>query len=362
MINVTKPFLPPQEEYNKMIDGIWERVWLTNNGPLAKELEEKIRQYLDVSSMHFVTNGTMALQLAIKALDLKGEVITTPFSFVATTTAILWEKCTPVFVDIRPDTLCIDVDKIEEAITGKTSAILATHVYGIPCDVEKIEKIAKKHNLKVIYDAAHAFGVKYKGKSILRYGDISTLSFHATKLYHTIEGGGIINNDIPDIDEKINLLRNFGLNGEKPSIPGINAKNSEFHAAMGLCNLKYVNQIIEKRKNLSDYYSSLLPLEILPVYNNSDVSYNYAYYPIILPSEDILKKVVNVLLEKGIQTRRYFWPSLSKLEYIITNNVCEVAEDISKRILCLPLYTELDKKQIELIAEHVNVVLQKSGE
>lgn len=359
MINVTKPFLPPQEEYNKMIEGIWNRAWLTNNGPLVKELEEKLQKHLNIPSFHFVTNGTMALQLAIKALDLEGEIITTPFSFVATTTAILWEKCTPVFVDIRPDTLCINTDKIEETITDRTSAILATHVYGIPCDVEKIDIIAKKHNLKVIYDAAHAFGVKYKGESILRYGDISILSFHATKLYHTIEGGGIINNTRSEIDKKIQLLRNFGLNGEDPISIGINAKNSEFHAAMGLCNLKYITQIIEKRKELSEYYSTILPHEIQLHINNSDVTYNYAYYPIILPNEEVLKKVVNFLLEKGIQTRRYFWSSLNKLEYLKTQYICSVAEDISKRILCLPLYTELDKKQIKKIAELVNIVLQK---
>lgn len=359
MIHVTKSFLPPQEEYNKKIKGIWERVWLTNNGPLAKELEEKLQKYLDVPKLHFVTNGTMALQLAIKALNLKGEIITTPFSFVATTTAITWENCTPVYVDIHPDTLCIDADKIEEAITHKTSAILATHVYGIPCDVEKIDKIAKKYNLKVIYDAAHAFGVKYNGQSLLKYGDISTLSFHATKSYHTIEGGGIVNNAGLEVDETVRLLRNFGLQGECSIVEGINAKNSEFHAAMGLCNLNYIDSNFKKRKEISSLYNSLLPQYIQCIHTSAEVEYNYAYYPILLPSENILKKVANSLLENNVHTRRYFYPSLNNLSYIKDVTSCPMADDISKRILCIPLYADLELGQVEKIAELINVVIAK---
>ena len=251
MIPVTKPFLPPAEEYESYLNGIWKRNWLTNMGPLASQLEMELKDFLEVSHLLFVTNGTVALQMAIKALNLSGEVITTPFSFVATTSSIVWENCTPIFVDIEPTTLNIDAEKIESAITEKTSAILATHVYGNPCDVEKIEKIAKKHNLKVIYDGAHAFGVKINGKSIFEYGDISTCSLHATKLYHSIEGGLLITKD-PILLKKLAYIRNFGFDGpENFAELGINGKNSEFHAAMGLANLKYIEHIHKKRKEIN---------------------------------------------------------------------------------------------------------------
>ena len=246
MIPVTKPFLPPKEEYLKYIDGIWNRQWLTNMGPLASQLEMELKEFLDVQHLLFVTNGTVAIQMAIKALDITGEIITTPFSFVATTSSIVWEGCTPVFVDICPDSLCIDADKIEDAITEKTQAILATHVYGNPCDVIKIEQIAKKHNLKVIYDAAHAFGVKVNGKSVFEYGDISTCSLHSTKLYHSVEGGLIITQN-PDLLKKLASIRNFGISGfDSFSELGINGKNSEFHAAMGLANLKHTEEPTQK--------------------------------------------------------------------------------------------------------------------
>lgn len=349
MIFVTQPFIPKKEEYQEKISSIWENKWLTNNGPLAKQLEVNLQNYLDVQSIHFVTNGTIALQLAIKALELKGEVITTPFSFVATTTAIIWENCTPVYVDIRSDTLCIDAEKIELAITDKTSAILATHVYGIPCDVEKIERIAKKYNLKVIYDAAHAFGVNYKDKSVLEYGDISTLSFHATKLYHTVEGGGIVNNAGPEIGKKIDLLRNFGIEGDNCFIPGINAKNSEFHAAMGLCNLPYVAEIIENRKNITTYYDNFLLGVVERPDIPKDTKYNYAYYPILLKDEEQLLKVQRALTEQKIQSRRYFYPSLNNLTYLSEIQECVVSENISSRVLCLPLYYGLEIKVVEKI-------------
>ena len=236
MIPVTQPFLPPKEEYQKLIDGIWKRQWLTNMGPLASQLEMELKDYLSVSRLLFVTNGTIAIQMAIKALELSGEIITTPFSFVATTSSIVWENCTPIFVDINPKSLCIDANKIENAITDKTQAILATHVYGNPCDVVKIEEIAKKYNLKVIYDAAHAFGVEVNGKSIFEYGDISTCSLHATKLYHSIEGGLVITKDA-ELLKKLAYMRNFGISGfDSFSELGLNGKNSEFHAAMGLVN------------------------------------------------------------------------------------------------------------------------------
>ena len=232
MIQVTKPFLPPVEDYKKYIDKIWQRQWLTNMGPLSSELEMQLKEFLNLDHLIFVTNGTVALQLAIRALDLKGEIITTPFSFVATTSSIVWEGCTPVFVDIDKNSLNIDADKIEAAITENTSAILATHVYGNPCEIDKIEEIAKKHNLKIIYDAAHAFAVQYKGKSVFEYGDISICSLHATKLYHSTEGGLIITKD-PSLLKKAALMRNFGISDfNKFAELGINGKNSEFHAAI----------------------------------------------------------------------------------------------------------------------------------
>ena len=248
MIPVTKPFLPPQQIYHSYLEGIWKRQWLTNMGPLASQLEMELKTFLDLKHLLFVTNGTVALQMAIKALDLKGEIITTPFSFVATTSSIVWEGCTPVFVDIDEQSLNIDADKIETAITKNTTAILATHVYGNPCDVEKIDQIAKKYNLKVIYDAAHAFGVEINGKSIFEFGDISTCSLHATKLYHSVEGGFVVTQNA-DLLKKLASIRNFGISGfDTFAELGLNGKNSEFHAAMGLANLKYIENIILKRQ------------------------------------------------------------------------------------------------------------------
>lgn len=353
MIPVSKPFLPPIEEYNHLIEKLWQSKWLTNHGVYVRELEQKLQSYLQVPSLHFVSNGTVALQLALKALNIEGEVITTPFSFVATTTAIIWENCEPVFVDIDPNTLCIDVNTIEEAITEKTTAILATHVYGIPCDVERIEEIAKKYNLKVIYDAAHAFGVRYKGKSILNYGDLSILSFHATKLFHTVEGGGIINNNGDDIDSKIKLLRSFGFQKDTYEYAGINAKNSEFHAAMGLCNIKYVNDIIIEREKITEIYDNALKKIVKRPVIPNNITYNYAYYPIIFQTEKQLLQVKSELYQNGIESRRYFYPSLNNLPYLKANYPCQVSESISKRILCLPLYNGLVFQDIELIITQI---------
>jgi dTDP-4-amino-4,6-dideoxygalactose transaminase len=354
MIPVSQPFLPPKDEYDKLISNLWDTKWLTNNGMLAKMLETQLKDYLHIPSLHFVHNGTIALQIAIQALHLKNEVITTPFSFVATTTSILWEDCEPVFVDINPRTLCIDPEKIEAAITPRTEAILATHVYGIPCEVEKIEQIAKRYNLKVIYDAAHAFGVQYKGKSVLEFGDISTLSFHATKLFHTIEGGGIINNSGNELDQSIKLMRNFGIEGNNPLTIGINGKNSEFHAAMGLCNLKYIEGNIKKRKNIALLYDSLLGNRVERPYISDEVEYNYAYYPVIFETEKELLYVKDQLQKNNIDSRRYFYPSLNKLPYLKRAYNCPVSEDISKRILCLPFYSDINGKDVENISKIIN--------
>ena len=262
-IYVAKSFLPPIEDYQKYLRKIWETGQLTNQGPFLKEFEKKIKNYLNVKNFHFLSNGTIALQIALDSLGIQeGEIITTPFSYVATTSAILWQRCTPVFVDIEPNNFCIDPNKIEAAITKKTKAILAVHVFGYACDVEKIEKIAKKHNLKVIYDGAHAFGVKYKGKSLLDFGDISTCSFHATKLFHTIEGGACIIKNLK-ISNKLELARRFGHDGDIHKQLGINAKNSEFHTAMGLCNLKHIGKIIKERKKISSLYDKSLKNKLI---------------------------------------------------------------------------------------------------
>ncbi len=350
MIPVTKPFLPPIEEYQQYVHDIWQRNWLTNNGPLVNELEFKLRERLVLENLLYVTNGTIAIQMAIKALALKGEIITTPFSYVATTSSIVWENCEPVFVDINPNTCNIDPQRIEAAITTNTSAILATHVYGNPCDVEAIEEIAEHKGLKVIYDGAHAFGVKYKGKSIFERGDISTCSFHATKLFHTIEGGCVVTKD-QELLKRLAYLRNFGHDGfDRYAMLGINGKNSEFHAAMGLVNLKYVEQIIATRKTLSGYYGKLLHdfsgtcPEIA-----AGTEYNYAYYPIIFASEELLIKTFNALNENSISPRRYFYPTLETLPYIKIKVNCKVADSIAKRVLCLPLYDTLLLESIDKI-------------
>ncbi len=353
MINVTKTFLPPRKEYQAYLKGVWKREWITNNGELVKTLEADLKQYLGIKNLWFTSNGTVPIQLAIKALGLKGEIITTPFSYVATSNAILWENCKPVFVDIRTDDFCIDTDKIEAKITPKTEAILATHVYGFPCDVSIIEKIAKKHNLKVIYDAAHAFGVELNGQSLLNYGDISTCSFHATKVFHTVEGGAIIvKEDL--LSEKIYWQRMFGHKGDIYKYLGINAKNSEMHAAMGLCILPKVKNIIGKRKELSQYYDSLLNWEILFKPNSShNINYNFAYFPVLFQTEKQLENAVEALNKIEIYPRRYFYPSLNKLPFV-NGDDCPISESISPRVLSLPLFYDLSKRNIKLIASIIN--------
>lgn len=354
MIPVTKPFLPPVEEYQKYLEGIWQRQWLTNMGPLASDLEIKLKEHLGIDHLIFVTNGTIALQMAIKALDLKGEIITTPFSFVATTSSIVWEGCTPVFVDINEHTLNIDAEKIESAITENTSAILATHVYGNPCDVVKLEQIAKKYNLKIIYDAAHAFGVEVNGRSIFEYGDISTCSLHATKLYHSVEGGLLITKD-GDLLKKLAYIRNFGFDGpEKFAELGLNGKNSEFHAAMGLANLKYIESIREKRKELSLRYDQKLQTlkAHRPIWHKASEN-NFAYYPIVFDSEELMLKCIEHLKLHEIFTRRYFYPSLAdSLPYVEKQHLA-VTDDIAKRVLCLPLYYDLTIEEVDLICRHL---------
>lgn len=357
MIPVTKPFLPPIQEYQEYLNGIWKRQWLTNNGPLVNELELKLKEYLDVPHLLYLSNGTIALQIAIKVLELKGEIITTPFSYIATTSSIAWEECKPVFVDIDPVSLNIDPARIEAAITEKTTAILATHVYGNPCDIDAIDVIAKKNGLKVIYDAAHCFGTKYKGQSVFNFGDISTSSFHATKLFHTIEGGAVFTRDA-NLLKRMAYMRNFGYNGPDDFAEvGINGKNSEFHAAMGLCNLNYVDAILKSRKDQSLRYKKWLTndsIQSISITNQSE--FNFSYYPIILKNTETVLKVMAELEANWIKPRRYFFPSLNTMK-LYERDSLPISEDIASRILCLPLYFDLSEQEVDLIGRLILRVL-----
>jgi dTDP-4-amino-4,6-dideoxygalactose transaminase len=354
MINVTQTFLPPLEEYTKIVKRAWDNNWLTNRGELLVELEQKLKNYLSISNIIITNNGTFPLQVALKLLGKGGEIITTPFSYVATTAAIVWENCTPVFVDIHPEYLTIDESKIEAAITEKTTAILATHVFGNPCNVEVIESIAKKHNISVIYDGAHAFGVKYKGVSIFEFGDVSTCSFHATKLFHTGEGGAMIAKDSL-MNERLFYSHNFGHTSPSTFYGlGINGKTSELQAAMGLSVLPYIDSIFSERNEIMRMYNGLLNFNLisgLKIRENTE--WNYSYFPVIFNSEDQLLRVLDVLNKNEIVPRRYFHPSLNTLPYLCSDEM-PISESIASRVLCLPLYVGLSKENITLICELIN--------
>jgi dTDP-4-amino-4,6-dideoxygalactose transaminase len=358
MINVTKTFFPPLEEYSTQLKRIWKNQWLTNRGALVQELEKKLKEYLGVNNLTLTTNGTLPIQIAIKALGLSGEVITTPFSYVATTSAIVWENCTPVFVDIDPEYLTIDENKIEAAITDKTTAILATHVFGNPCNVEVIAQIAKKHNLKVIYDAAHCFGVEYNGQSIFNYGDISTCSFHATKIFHTGEGGCWITNN-EELQQKMYYMHNFGHNGpEAFHGVGINAKMSELQAAMGLAVLPYFDDIRGSRGDAISYYNNNLNFEILGKMKLRDGTvWNNCYYPILFQSEDILLAVMLALNKAEVNPRRYFYPSLNNLNYV-DNVDMPVSDSVASRVLCLPLFKGISEDELFIVCNTINENLE----
>ncbi len=364
-ITVTQPFMPPMEEFMPYLEQIWENKWLTNNGPLQRQLEEELADYLGVKYISLFANGTLALMSALQALNIKGEVITTPFSFVATTHSLWWNKNTPVFVDVDPVYGNLDPAKIEAAITDKTTAIMPVHVYGNPCEVEEIDRIAKKHNLKVIYDAAHAFGVKKNGESILNFGDLSILSFHATKVYSTIEGGAIISHT-PEMKHRIDNLKNFGFRGETVvEEPGINAKLNEVQAAYGLLQLKYVDGFIERRKVITELNRELLKdtpgircLEDMP-----DVEHTYSYLPVFIDesvygiSRDTLYKN---LKEKSIFGRRYFYPLISEFEpysSLPTAGIenLPVAHQLAEEVLCLPIFVELSDRDVEMIVNIIKV-------
>jgi dTDP-4-amino-4,6-dideoxygalactose transaminase len=354
MINVTKTYFPPIEEYIIQIKKIWENEWLTNRGALVNELENKLKEYLDLENIIIMNNGTIPIQIALKLINGPGEVITTPFSYIATTSAIIWEGFTPVFVDINSDFLTIDENKIEDAITSRTKAILATHVFGNPCNIEKIEEIAQKHKLLVIYDSAHAFGVRYKLNSLFKYGDISTCSFHATKLFHTGEGGAIFCNN-EDYFQKAYYSHNFGHNGPEDFYGlGINGKISELQAAMGLAVFPHLNFIISTRKNIVDIYNEKLSFNFFrKIVIREHTDWNYSYYPIIFDSESSLLRVQKILNQNNIFPRRYFYPSLNKVNFVNGPSMPN-SEEISSKILCLPLSTSIDIQEIERICNLIN--------
>ena len=354
MINVTKTFLPSIESYNSYLQRAWEKVWLTNRGELTLELEEKLKKYLEVSNIIITNNGTIPLQIALKLFGNGGEVITTPFSYIATSAAIIWENCQPVFVDIDPEYLTIDEDKIEEAITAKTTAILATHVFGNPCNVVAIENIAKKHNLKIIYDAAHCFGVKYNNQSVFNFGDVSTCSFHATKIFHSGEGGAMFCND-SELHHKLFYSHNFGHNGPLDFHGlGINAKISELQSALGLAVFDNIDTIFSERKKVVDFYNDHLDFSNLkPLRIRENTEWNYSYYPVIFSSEEVLLIVQSELQKESIVPRRYFYPSLNKVNYI-NGAEMPISESIASRILCLPLYVGLPASDLEKIVSIIN--------
>lgn len=346
---VTRPFLPPKEEYLARVATILDRGILTNQGPEVRELESRLRSFLGVRHLHYVSNGTMALQLALRALDITdGEVITTPFTYVATSSAIIWERCQPVYVDIDPRRLTIDPEKIEAAITPRTRAILPVHIFGYSCDTAAIDDVARRHGLRVIYDAAHAFGSSQDGQSLVSHGDISTLSFHATKLFHTLEGGACVARD-PEVSQKIALLLRFGHEGDSHLFPGINAKQDELNAAMGNVNLGHIAEIMAGYKKVCRLYQKLLPPGLQRPEQDPALAYNHAYFPVIFPSEDELLAAFARLRRHDIHPRRYFYPSLNTLPYIHQPGICPVAEDISRRIACLPLHDSLAPETVELI-------------
>ncbi|MBN1471712.1 MAG: DegT/DnrJ/EryC1/StrS family aminotransferase [Syntrophaceae bacterium] len=361
-IHVTQPYLPPLEEFIPYLENIWESKWLTNSGPFHEELEKKLADYLGVGHLALFANGTLALVTALQALRITGEVITTPFSFVATAHSLLWNGIKPVFVDIHPETFNLNPEKIEAAITPHTTAIMPVHVYGRPCDVEKIQKIADIYGLKVIYDAAHSFGVKFRGKSLLSHGDLSTMSFHATKIYNTFEGGAIV---CPDAKTKnrIDDLKNFGFHDETTVVaPGINAKMNEIQAAFGLLQLKHIDKAIDKRRKIDAQYrkelASVKGILIPPL--PAGTVYNYAYFPILVGKEYPLTRdeLNDKLRRQGIFPRRYFYPLISEfpmyrgLPSAALSNLA-AAKKIAEQVLCLPIYPALEnefvKKTISII-------------
>jgi len=364
MIPVTKPYLPSREKLDKYIDGIYERQWLTNNGVLVQELTRRLEEYLGVENLLLVSNGTLALQIAYRALGVSGaapgerpEAITTPFTFIATASSLKWDGIEPVFVDIDPETWCLAPGNIEAAITPNTRAIVPVHVFGNACDVEAIDSIAKKYDLKVIYDGCHAFGVKYKGESLLKHGNAATLSFHATKLFHTAEGGAIIFKRKEDL-ERAKKMINFGITGpETIEEIGINAKLNEFQAAIGLCVLDEMEKNLKAREVVWRRYEQALAKNLQLQAKHQALAYNYAYFPVVFDTEEKAVRVAAALKEHGVLVRRYFYPSLDSVECLGEHQVQPVSDGIARRILCLPIYADLYLEQVEQIIQSIHTAL-----
>ncbi|PRY64258.1 dTDP-4-amino-4,6-dideoxygalactose transaminase [Vreelandella songnenensis] len=359
MIPVAKPYLPSREKLNSYIDGIYDRAWLTNNGQLVQELTRRLEEYLEVENLLLVANGTLALQIAYRALGISGtsnktEAITTPFTFVATASSLKWEGIDPVFSDIDETTWCLDPSLIEQEITSRTKAIVPVHVFGNACDIEAIDFIAQRHDLKVVYDASHAFGVKYRGKSILRYGDAATLSFHATKLFHTGEGGAIIFKRKEDL-ERAKKMINFGITGpETIEELGINAKLSELHAAIGLSVLDEIDNNIYARNKVADFYRQQLSNHYQHQVWNNYATQNNAYIPLVLNTEESTIKLVKYFQAMKITVRRYFYPSLSNIPLVLKNNKkTTISDGIASRIVCLPIYSNLPECTLHEIVKHL---------
>lgn len=361
-IYVTRPSMPPYEEYIEMIKPLWDTHNLTNMGTYHRELEKELENYLGVDNVSLMSNGHMALEMTLQAMNLSGEVITTPFTFVSTTHAIVRNRLTPVFCDINLEDYTIDVDKLEQLITEKTSAILPVHVYGNVCNVEKIEEIAKAHNLKVIYDAAHAFGVKYKGKGVTRYGDASALSFHATKIFNTVEGGAVVYHQ-KEIGEQLYGLKNFGISNEiAVDAVGANAKLDELRAIMGICNLKHIEEEISKRKKVHLEYrenlSRIRGIRLMP--EQKDVVSNYAYFPIFVDEQEYGRtrdELYHYLREREIYARRYFFPLTNECncyKHMFDAEKTPIAKYVSERILCMPFYAELKFSEVDRICGYIS--------
>jgi len=366
IIYVTEPSLPPLKEFLPYLEQIWESKWLTNNGPFHQKFEKALCDYLGVKHISVFANGTLALITALQALNISGEVITTPFSFVATTHALNWNGIKPVFCDIEPKTMNLDSEKIESHITPQTTAILPVHVYGNPCNMEKIEKIADIYGLKVIYDAAHAFGVKKNGKTILNHGDLSILSFHATKVFNTFEGGAIISKN-EKMKKRIDFLKNFGFAGEVTVVgPGINAKMNEFQAALGLLQLNSFDKQVKKRKKIANYYrDNLNNIKGLKIFNDiKGVLHNYSYFPILIDSVEFGKSRNNVyeeLKKNQIFARRYFYPLISSFPTYrdlksANPDKLPIAQKISEQVLCLPIYPHLEDDVVVLICNLIKKI------
>ena len=361
MITVTSPLLPPLEDFIPYLEEIWKSKWITNNGQFHRQLEEALADYLGVKYVSLFTNGTLPLITALQALGIKGEVITTPYSFVATTHALWWNGIKPVFVDIDPETCNLDPDKIEAAITERTTAIMPVHCYGMPCDTERIQAIADKHGLKVIYDAAHTFGVRVNGESILKAGDMSTLSFHATKVYNTVEGGALVCHDA-ETKKQIDFLKNFGFNGETEVVaPGINSKMDEIRSAYGLLNLKQVDAAIEARHKVADYYrSALRTVKGVKVFEDvPGVRHNYAYFPILINAAEYdmtRDELYFKMRDDNVLGRRYFYPLISTFDTyknLESSNPANlpVATRIADEVICLPMYYGLTEEDVERVVK-----------